>query len=130
MKGSVQGYGSYEELTSSGVDPTELFDDIEDGGKSPNIVQPDSAIEGCDDTEEEGNQRDIESTDYGHSLQIEKARRHNRSKNFETNPSLTVLSNFDPLPELSEETLLPSSESAHSNLDIIGEADKVKIPTN
>ena len=30
VKGCVQGYGNYENLTSSGLDPTELFDDVED----------------------------------------------------------------------------------------------------
>ena len=30
FKGCVQGYGDYEKLTSSGLDPSELFDDVED----------------------------------------------------------------------------------------------------
>ncbi|XP_065916533.1 ATP-binding cassette sub-family C member 4-like isoform X2 [Dysidea avara] len=37
-EGCVQGYGNYEELTSSGVDPTELFDDVEDNKKSADII--------------------------------------------------------------------------------------------
>ncbi|XP_065917654.1 ATP-binding cassette sub-family C member 4-like [Dysidea avara] len=37
-EGCVQGYGNYEELTSSGVDPTELFDDVEDNKKSTDII--------------------------------------------------------------------------------------------
>ena len=30
IKGCVRGYGKYDDLTSSGIDPRELFDDIED----------------------------------------------------------------------------------------------------
>ena len=33
FKGCVQSYGNYSQLTSSGVDPTELFDDIRDNTK-------------------------------------------------------------------------------------------------
>ncbi|XP_065882473.1 ATP-binding cassette sub-family C member 4-like isoform X2 [Dysidea avara] len=38
-EGCVQGYGNYEELTSSGVDPTELFDDVEDNRKSTVVIE-------------------------------------------------------------------------------------------
>lgn len=46
LKGCVQGYGNYEKLTSSGLDPTELFDDVEDHVPYP-IAN--AQIEGCDD---------------------------------------------------------------------------------
>ncbi|XP_065902754.1 ATP-binding cassette sub-family C member 4-like isoform X2 [Dysidea avara] len=36
-EGCVQGYGNYEELTSTGLDPTELFDDVMDNLVSPNL---------------------------------------------------------------------------------------------
>ena len=48
MKGCVRGYGNYEELTSSGVDPTELFGNIENCGKSPDLAlleQPDIELD-------------------------------------------------------------------------------------
>ena len=94
MKGCVQGYGNYEELTSSGVDPTELFDDIEDCGKSPDLVQPDIVIEECDDVVEEAdNQEDIKSPDHIQLLPIEKARKRTRSKHSESNAD----PNFDPV---------------------------------
>ena len=93
MKGCVRGYGNYEELTSSGVDPTELFDDIEDCGKSPDLVQPDIVIEECDDVVEEAdNQEDIKSPDHIQLLPIEKARKRTRSKHSESNAD----PNFNP----------------------------------
>ena len=33
-QGCIQRYGNYKELTSSGLDPTELFDDLEDYNSS------------------------------------------------------------------------------------------------
>ena len=93
MKGCVRGYGNYEELTSSGVDPTELFDDIEDSIKSPDLGPPDIAIEECDDEEEGADQQDMKSPDHIHLLPIEKARRRARSRNSESNTD----SNFDPV---------------------------------
>ena len=92
MKGCVRGYGNYEELTSSGVDPTELFNDIEDNSiKSPNLVQPDIVAEECND-EIESDQLDIKSPDHIHLLPIEKARRHVRLRHSESNDY-----NFDPV---------------------------------
>ncbi|XP_065913909.1 ATP-binding cassette sub-family C member 4-like isoform X2 [Dysidea avara] len=45
-QGCVQGYGDYSQLTSSGVDPTELFNDIKDSNKSPqNVVFQDDSTE-------------------------------------------------------------------------------------
>ena len=74
MKGCVQGYGNYEELTSSGVDPTELFDDIENSAKSPELVSSDFILEEFDD---ETNQQDtmIKSSDHVQLLPVEKAKR-------------------------------------------------------
>ena len=71
MKGCVRGYGNYEELTSSGVDPTELFDDVEeDSLKSPTLVEPDIVIEESEDVEED--KESIKSPDHIHLLPIEK----------------------------------------------------------
>ena len=71
MKGCVQGYGNYEELTSSGIDPTELFDDIEGSIESPDL---DVIVEEFDD---DADQQDIMNKipDHTHLLPVEKARR-------------------------------------------------------
>jgi len=48
LKGCVQGYGDYNQLTSSGLDYTELFNDIKDNSKLPqeyDAVFQDSSIE-------------------------------------------------------------------------------------
>ena len=92
MKGCVRGYGNYEELTSSGVDPTELFDDIEDSIKSPDLVPPDIVMEREFDNEEEGaDQQDIKSPDHIHLLPIEKeARRRVRSGHSESDADRTL----------------------------------------
>ena len=127
LKGCVRGYGNYEELTSSGVDPTELFDDIEDYGKSPDLVQPDIVIEECDDVlEEADNQQDINSPDHIQLLPIENARRRFRSKHTDRN----VGPNFE-LSSLSEEDSLFTAPSlfslvsSHDNLDSISGTKKV-----
>ena len=90
MKGCVRGYGNYEKLTSSGVDPTELFDDIEGSCKSPDLADPNVEIE----DEEEADPQDIKSPDHVHLLPpIEKARRRVKLKASESNADPT----FDPL---------------------------------
>ena len=94
MKGCVRGYGNYKELTSSGVDPTELFDDIEDSIKSPDLVSPDIVIEESDDVVEEADRQDIKSPDHIHLLPIEKeARRRVRLRYSESDAGY----NFDPV---------------------------------
>ena len=127
LKGCVRGYGNYEELTSSGVDPTELFDDIEDCGKSPDLVQPDIVIEECDDVVEDAdNQEDIKSPDHIQLLPIEKARKRFRSKHFDSNVDL----NFDGLSEevsLFTTPSLFSLVSSHDNIDSIRGTMKVTI---
>ena len=60
LKGCVQGYGSYDKLTTSGIDPKELFDDIEDN----KLSSTDVIIEESYDAIEESNQRDVKSLDY------------------------------------------------------------------
>ena len=132
MKGCVRGYGNYEELTSSGVDPTELFDDIEDGSsKSPDLVQPDIVIEECIDVVEEGgaNEEDIKSPDHTHLLPIEKARRRVRSKHSENNAD----PNFDPVFDEGSIYTSPSLFSLISlpdNLDKTDKTDKNKVVQN
>ena len=127
MKGCVRGYGNYEELTSSGVDPTELFDDIEDCGKSPDLVQPDIVIEECDDVVEDADsQQDIMSPDHIQLLPIEKARKRFRSKHFDSNVDL----NFDGLSEEASLFTTPSLfslVSSHDNIDSIRGTMKVTV---
>ena len=127
MKGCVRGYGNYEELTSSGVDPTELFDDIEDSIKSPDLVPPDIVIEECDD-EEEGDQQDIKSPDHIHLVPIEKARKRVRARHPESHPGPSLDPNFDGLSEeisLFTAPSLFSLVSTHDNLDSIRGTKKV-----
>ena len=130
MKGCVRGYGNYEELTSSGVDPTELFDDTEDCRKSPYLVQPDNVIEECDDVVEEAdNQQDIMSPDHIQLLPIEKARKYSRLKHFDSN----VDPNFDGLSEEASLFTTPSLfslVSSHDNIDSIrGTKEITKVST-
>ena len=93
MKGCVRGYGNYEELTSSGVDPTELFDDIEGSSKSPDLVQPDIVIQECDNVEEETDKQDFKSPDHVQLLPIEKTRRRIKSKHSDSDVDPT----FNPV---------------------------------
>jgi len=98
LKGCVQGYGNYKELTSSGVDPTELFDDVEDSSsKSPDLLQPDIVIEECNDVVEEGgaDQENIKSPDHVYLLPTEKARRRVRLRHSESNADPTFDSALD-----------------------------------
>ncbi|XP_065887047.1 ATP-binding cassette sub-family C member 4-like isoform X2 [Dysidea avara] len=75
-EGCVQGYGSYEQLTSSGMDPTELFDDIEkDSTKQPDIV-----VDECEDTTEMNKESD-KGGDNAHLLPIENFRKHTKLEN-------------------------------------------------
>ena len=80
MKGRVQGYGNYEKLTSSGVDPRELFDDIEDV-ESPNFVATEIVMEECSDSAEEADQQNIKISDDIYLIPTEKTRRRVRSEN-------------------------------------------------
>ena len=130
MKGCVRGYGNYEELTSSGVDPTELFDDIEDGIKSPNLVPPDIVIEEFDDEEQEADKQDIKSLDHVHLVPIEKARKRVRARHSESHPDPCFDPNFDGLAEeisLFTAPSLLSLVSTHDNLDSIRGTKKVKL---
>ena len=132
MKGCVRGYGNYEELTSSGVDPTELFDDIEeDTMKSPNLMQPDVVIEESVDVEEEETDTlDIKSPDHIHLLSIEKARRRVKSKHSGSYQGASFNPNFDGLLEevsLFTGPSLLSLVSTHDNIDSIRGTKKVTI---
>jgi len=130
LKGRVQGYGNYDKLTSSGVDPTELFDDIEDGSsKSPDLVQEDVVIEECNDVVEEADQENIKSPDHVNLLPIEKARRRVRSKHSENNAD----PNFDPVFDEGSIYTSPSLFSLISlpdNLDKTDKTDKNKVVQN
>ena len=138
MKGCIRGYGNYEELTSSGVDPTELFDDIENCGKSPDLVQPDIVIEECDDVIEEADQQEIKIEDHTHLVIPDgKARRHVLSRPFEANSYTNFDLNFDlKFDRLSEEASLFTTPSlfslvsSHDNIDSIrGTKEITKVST-
>ena len=123
MKGCVRGYGNYEELTSSGVDPTELFDDIEDSIKSPNLVPPDIVTEEFDDVVEEADQQDIKSPDHIHLLPIEKARRRVRLRHSESDAGY----NFDPVFGEGSVYTSPSLFSLVSIPDELDKTNKEKV---
>ena len=132
MKGCVRGYGNYEELTSSGVDPTELFDDIEDSIKSPDLLPPDIVIEEYDNEEEGADQQDIKSPDHIHLVPIEKARRRVRARHPESHPGPGLDPNFDGLSEeisLFTAPSLISLVSTHDDLDSIRGTKKVRLLT-
>ena len=87
MKGCVRGYGNYEELTSSGVDPTELFDDVLYYEKLPDLVQPKQPDIALENTE-----KGIRSSDNLHILSMQ---RRLRSTYFETNHDFIFDLEFD-----------------------------------
>ena len=96
-QGCVQGYGNYEELTSSGVDPTKLyFDDVEDKRKSADLVLPDIVVEECDDVTEETDEEPERKSNHAQLLPVEKTRRCVRSKylqyDHQFNPVIDVVS--------------------------------------
>ena len=123
MKGCVRGYGNYKELTSSGVDPTELFDDIEDSIKSPDLVEPDTIAEEFDD---EADQQDImiKSPDHTHLLPVEKARR--RVGRARPSGSSIDPDNFGiKFDAVLEEISLTTGPSLHSLVSAITEDQKI-----
>ena len=116
MKGCVRGYGNYEELTSSGVDPTELFDDVEDNSiESPVLVRPDIVIEESENVKEEMDKLDIKSPDHIHLLPIEKARRRVRLRHSESDIDPTGLEggSIYTAPSMFSLISLPSEHEGH-----------------
>ena len=107
MKGCVRGYGNYEELTSSGVDPTELFDNMEDCKKSPDLEQSDILFDDEDD------QQDIQSPNYLYPLATRVVRRRPRSTYFEGNRDSIFDLKLD-FDQLSEQTSICTAPSLHS----------------
>ena len=78
LKGRVQGYGSYKELTTSGINPRELFDDMKDV-ELPHIATTD-VIEECSDVVEEIGQLNINSSGNVQPLPTQGARKFVESK--------------------------------------------------
>ncbi|XP_065919562.1 ATP-binding cassette sub-family C member 4-like isoform X2 [Dysidea avara] len=137
-EGCVQGYGNYEDLTSSGVDPTELFDDVEDNRKSTDLPILDIVVEECDDVTEETDEETERRSSHAQLLPVEKARRRVRSKHSEgehdqnylsvldevslhTTPSLFSLVSLpdDGAAEKTEENkrnVVPEEERAHGTI--------------
>ena len=79
FKGCVQGYGNYNQLTSSGLNPTELFDDIEDNSSSG---KPSQVAVLQDDLEE-----DMTKPENKNLIPVKKARRHFKSGQSESDPN-------------------------------------------
>ncbi|XP_065902912.1 ATP-binding cassette sub-family C member 4-like isoform X2 [Dysidea avara] len=124
-KGCVQGYGNYDQLTSSGVDPTELFDDIEDNNKSLNdMVVLDVVVEECEDTtgldQVPANSR---SQEHLHLLPVERARRRVKVGLSRSSPNLSV----DHVKL--EEALLYTTPSLYSLVSIHDDVNVKKIQT-
>ena len=125
LKGCVQGYGNYDQLTSSGVDPTELFDDIEDNNKSLNdMVVLDVVVEECEDTtgldQVPANSR---SQEHLHLLPVERARRRVKVGLSRSSPNLSV----DHVKL--EEALLYTTPSLYSLVSIHDDVNVKKIQT-
>lgn len=110
MKGHVQGYGSYDELTSSGVDPRELFDDIKDTGSLQDFITTDVVIEECNDVVEEAYQQDIISAD---DIPKERTIRSRHSEN-------------DPSPTFEDEGSMYTTPSMLSLISIPDQFEDIK----
>ncbi|XP_065897567.1 ATP-binding cassette sub-family C member 4-like isoform X2 [Dysidea avara] len=81
-EGCVQGYGNYAQLTSSGLDPTELFDDIEQDITKP----PDIVVDESEDTLDIGQESESgRGQDNVHLLPVERAKRRVRLGHSESN---------------------------------------------
>ena len=88
LKGRVQGYGSYDELTTSGINPRELFNDTEDS-ELPHITNTD-IVEECSDVVEEIDKLNINSSDNVQLLPAQKNRKFVESKQLENDPGLAA----------------------------------------
>ena len=111
MKGCVRGYGNFEELTSHGVDPKELFDNIEDSTKS-DLTQTDSVIKNCDNViKENTDQQHPIRPHHPYSSSKEMIRRLPRSTYFESNRDSIFDLKFD---QISEQMSLHSTSSSFS----------------
>ncbi|XP_065919884.1 ATP-binding cassette sub-family C member 4-like isoform X2 [Dysidea avara] len=124
-EGCVQGYGNYEELTSSGVDPTELFDDVEDNRKSTDLVVTDIVVEECDDVTEETDEEIERRSSHAQLLPVEKTRRRVRSQHPESHPA-----SLDPFLDQVSLYSVPSLYSIVSNHDYINSIRKTSQKNN
>ncbi|XP_065919849.1 ATP-binding cassette sub-family C member 4-like isoform X2 [Dysidea avara] len=111
-EGCVQGYGNYEELTSSGVDPTELFDDVEDNRKSTDLVVTDIVVEECDDVTEETD-KNKKPKRYCRTLDVESHFPVTDDVSLLTAPSLvSIPSHLDEF----DDNAVPEEERAHGTI--------------
>ena len=85
LKGCVQGHGNYEELTSYGVDPRELFDDMEDVERLSDYVTIDNVIEEGSNAVEEANEQTV------NLLPKQMTSNHVRLRHFENDPGPQML---------------------------------------
>ena len=112
-QGCVQGYGDYEQLTSSGLDPTELFDDIEKDSTKP----PDIVVDECEDAVDTGRQSDG-GQDNVHLLPVERARKRVRlghSESDETSVDLKL-----------EEASLYTTPSLYSLISVHDDIESIR----
>ena len=118
MQGCVQGYGNYEELTSSGVNPTELFDDVEDSSNllMNDITVPDIIVEECDGLNQVTHIS--RSQDQLHLLPVEKARRRVNANLSGSTPNLSVEHAKSDEGSLYTTPSLHSLISVHDNLNM------------
>ncbi|XP_065919842.1 ATP-binding cassette sub-family C member 4-like isoform X2 [Dysidea avara] len=132
-EGCVQGYGNYEELTSSGVDPTELFDDVEDNRKSTDLPALDIVVEECDDVTEETDEGTERRSSHAQLLPVEKARRRVRSKHSEGEHNQNYLPVLDEVsvhttPSMFSLVSIPDDGTAEEkekiNLNVVPEEER------
>ena len=107
----MRGYGNFEELTLHGVDPTKLFDNIEDSTIS-DLTQTDAVIKKCDNViKEKADQQHPIRPHHPYSSSKEMIRRRPRSTYFESNRDSIFDLKFD---QISEQLSLHSTSSSFS----------------
>ena len=128
----MQGYGNYDELTSSGVDPRELFDDIdENSGKPPDLTIPDVIIEECDVVED---QPEMKSSDGMQLIPVEKTKRNVRLRHSEGAPDPTFNQLCDggsiyTTPSMLSLISMPSKSEDNARVNIVS-VSSFSLPLN
>ena len=107
LQGCVQGYGNYDELTS-GLDPTELFDDVED--KLSNLV----TTEEYEDATEEVHLDLPSSPIDAQRLLVDRALNHGRQLYSESQPVIDKVS-LQTVPSMYSLVSMPSHLNIGTN---------------
>ena len=120
----MKGYGNYEELTSSGIDPKELFDDVQDIERLPDLITPVVVIEDCNDVVEEASQNDVASSDNMHLLPIDRARKRVGLRNSESNCSPTFNPTLDGVsisttPSMFSLISMPNESEGNMRINVV-----------